>query len=126
MKSKTRSRSAVALLLIIAAASLPFFIGNASAPGITEVDKTYTPVTLSPAAQDPIEANLAGGVIDFVMTEDQCGTTTLRIVTDTDRIDKILGNPAPSAGYVVLTQQGANLFNPITQTCDIPNSRYSA
>src|SRR5437588_300377 len=90
MKSKSRSRSEYAALLITAIASLPFFVGNASAPGINEVDKTYTPITLSPASQNPIEANLAGGVIDFVMTEEQCGTTTLRIATDTDRIDTVL------------------------------------
>jgi hypothetical protein len=122
MKTNRTSASLITVLVITAAASLPFFIGKASAPGITEIAETFTPVTLSPMSQNPIPANLAGGVIDFVTDDDQCGTTSLRIVTDTDRIATVLGNAIPSNGYILLTQPSVSDPN---NGCNTPNPNYT-
>ena len=56
---------------------------RAIAPPFSLAHRTFTPVAvLDATSQNPIPTAIAGGLITFAQQEDQCGTTTLRLVAD--------------------------------------------
>lgn len=123
MKSKVTKFSlfyAIGLVLLFMLSKGFQFPTRASAPGFTEVNQTFQVTTLPQSSINPIPVSVAGGIIAFIQNEDQCGTVSLRFITDPHQVQTIQGNPVPPDGFVLVTKF-APVFDPATGSCSKPN-----
>ncbi|MEW5982024.1 MAG: MopE-related protein, partial [Acidobacteriota bacterium] len=67
----------------------------------TDVGKQFVIATTDADPRGPYWSGVAGGLIAFIRQDDDCGSTSLRIVGDPSRVQTIDGNPFPPGGYVV-------------------------
>ena len=98
--------------------------GLASAPGITVIDQTFQQHTAVPDTDRPMmSATTVGGVFLYTTTnESACGTMSLRLAADPDRVISVNGHAIPPEGYEL--RESPSIFNPATLTCDLPNPQY--
>jgi thrombospondin type 3 repeat protein/FIMAH domain-containing protein len=100
------ARSLRAGLLILFGAALALAGGHqplaAQQPPWQAVSQQYPSTTLAPAAQNPVEANIAGGIIAFIHVEgDACGSLTLRLLAPGFPNASYQGQPIPADGLVL-------------------------
>lgn len=99
---------------------------DATAPGISEVDKAFSEEIAARVGAPIFTLVPAGGLMVFTRLDGRCGAMSLRMVADAKRIATVNGRPFPADGFVLYTRPESAHFNPATNSCDIPNPDYTA
>jgi hypothetical protein len=108
-------------LLVLLHVQIP---SRASGPGIIEAHQTFTITNVQVQGQNPVPAQVAGGLIFYVREEvgaDSCPDIVLRFKTDPDQVDKLPdGSAIPSDGYELARKD--NVYHSEDNTCQPASS----